>query len=304
MNQFRNFLSIVLFVLSMNQINAQGVQALYPGAVPNYIGGTNLQKGEITAGMERISNVSIPTFEFFEAKGGQSQKPCVIICPGGGYRILASTHEGTDIAKKFNEIGIHALVLYYRLPDSTRQVDRKIAPLQDAQQAIRLVRKYANKWGVDNAKVGIMGFSAGGHLAASVATHFEKDYTGVNDGINLRPDFQILLYPVISFRRYGHSGSSINLIGKNPSEELIHLFSNEEQITDNTPKAFMVHAADDKSVSIKNSLYYVEKLTENNVLVDLHVYAKGGHGFGLNNKTTKELWFDRLTEWFKTNQIL
>jgi acetyl esterase/lipase len=176
--------------------------------------------------------------------------------------------------------------------------------LQDAQQAIRLVRKNANKWGIDVGKIGIMGFSAGGHLAATAATHFEKDYTGVDDGINLRPDFQILLYPVISFRPFGHSGSSLNLLGKKPSEELIHLFSNEEQITDYTPKAFMVHAADDKAVPIKNSLLYVEKLTENNVAADLHVYAKGGHGFGLNNKTTKELWFDRLAEWLKTNHIL
>lgn len=298
------FLCFSISTIAMNQLHAQGVQALYPGMIPNYIDGPNLQKSEVTGGIERKSNVSIPTYEFFEAKGGKTQKPCVVICPGGGYKILASTHEGTDIAKKFNELGIHALVLYYRIPDSARQVDRKIAPLQDAQQAIRLVRKNANKWGIDVGKIGIMGFSAGGHLAATAATHFEKDYTGVDDGINLRPDFQILLYPVISFRPFGHSGSSVNLLGKKPSEELIHLFSNEEQITDYTPKAFMVHAADDKAVPIKNSLLYVEKLTENNVAADLHVYAKGGHGFGLNNKTTKELWFDRLAEWLKTNHIL
>lgn len=304
MKQFPKFLSLILFVLSMSQLYSQGVKALYSGTVPNYIEGTNLQKSEVSGGIERISNVSIPTYEFFEAKGDKFQKPCVVICPGGGYRILASTHEGTDIAKKFNELGIHALVLYYRLPDSTRQIDRMIAPLQDAQQAIRLVRKNANKMGIDVGKIGIMGFSAGGHLAATTATHFEKDYTGAADGINLRPDFQILLYPVISFRPFGHSGSSTNLIGKKPSEEIIHLFSNEEQITDNTPIAFLVHAADDKAVPVKNSLVYVEKLTENNVIADLHVYAKGGHGFGLNNKTTKELWFDRLTEWLRTNHIL
>lgn len=296
--------SVFLFLASFYTAMSQDTKPLYEGAIPNYISGPNLQKGEVSGGMLRISNVTEPTYTFYEAKGGKSSKPCVVVCPGGGYRILASTHEGTDIAKKLNELGIHALVLYYRIPDSTRQVDRRIAPLQDAQQAIRLVRKNANKWGVDVGKVGIMGFSAGGHLAASAATHFNQDYTGINDYINLRPDFQILLYPVISMRPFGHAGSTVNLIGKKPSEENLHLFSNEEQITDYTPKAFIVHAADDKAVPIKNSLIYVENLSAKDVPADLHVYAKGGHGFGLNNKTTNELWFDRLAEWFKTNHIL
>jgi acetyl esterase/lipase len=296
--------SVFLFLASFYTAMSQDTKPLYEGAIPNYISGPNLQKGEVSGGMLRISNVTEPTYTFYEAKGGKSSKPCVVVCPGGGYRILASTHEGTDIAKKLNELGIHALVLYYRIPDSTRQVDRRIAPLQDAQQAIRLVRKNANKWGVDVGKVGIMGFSAGGHLAASAATHFNQDYTGIHDYINLRPDFQILLYPVISMRPFGHSGSTVNLIGKKPSEENLHLFSNEEQITDYTPKAFIVHAADDKAVPIKNSLIYVENLSAKEVPADLHVYAKGGHGFGLNNKTTNELWFDRLAEWFKTNHIL
>ena len=296
--------SVFLFLASFYTAMSQDTKPLYEGAIPNYISGPNLQKGEVSGGMLRISNVTEPTYTFYEAKGGKSSKPCVVVCPGGGYRILASTHEGTDIAKKLNELGIHALVLYYRIPDSTRQVDRRIAPLQDAQQAIRLVRKNANTWGVDVGKVGIMGFSAGGHLAASAATHFNQDYTGINDYINLRPDFQILLYPVISMRPFGHSGSMVNLIGKKPSEDNLHLFSNEEQITDYTPKAFIVHAADDKAVPIKNSLIYVENLSAKEVPADLHVYAKGGHGFGLNNKTTNELWFDRLAEWFKTNHIL
>lgn len=297
-------IAFCLFFVHFHSAMSQDSKPLYEGQIPNFIPGANLQKGEVTGGMMRVSKVTEPTYSFYEAKGGKGQKPCVVICPGGGYGVLASTHEGTDIAKKLNDIGIHALVLYYRLPDSTRQVDRRIAPLQDAQQAIRLARKNANKWGVDVGKIGIIGFSAGGHLAASAATHFNVDYTGINDYINLRPDFQILLYPVISMRPFGHSGSKTNLIGKKPSEENLHLFSNEEQINEYTPKAFLVHAADDKAVPIKNSLIYVENLTANNVPSDLHVYAKGGHGFGLNNKTTNELWFDRLTEWFKTNHIL
>lgn len=283
---------------------SQEIKPLYQGKIPNYIEGVNKQKTVTTGGMDRIESVSIPTYQFFESKQGNGIKPCVIICPGGGYRILASTHEGTDIAKKFNEIGVHAYILYYRIPDSLCQVDRTYAPLQDAQEAIRMVRKNSTSWGIDPQKVGIMGFSAGGHLASTAATHFQKDYLNMNDGANLRPDFQILMYPVISFRSFGHKGSALNLLGKNPSEELLHLFSNEEQISENTPKAFLVHAADDKAVPVKNSLVFVENLTQFNVPTDLHVYAKGGHGFGLNNKTTKESWFDRLTEWLKTNQVL
>lgn len=295
--------SALLFCMS-NVLFSQEIKPLYQGKIPNYIQGVNKQKTVTTGGMDRIESVSIPTYQFFESKQGNGIKPCVIICPGGGYRILASTHEGTDIAKKFNEIGVHAYILYYRIPDSSSQVDRTYAPLQDAQEAIRMVRKNAASWGIDPQKVGIMGFSAGGHLASTAATHFQKDYLNTNDGANLRPDFQILMYPVISFRSFGHKGSALNLLGKNPSEELLHLFSNEEQISENTPKAFLVHAADDKTVPVKNSLAFVENLTQFNVPADLHVYAKGGHGFGLNNKTTKELWFDRLTEWLKTNQLL
>jgi acetyl esterase/lipase len=249
--------------------------------------------------------VSVPTYRFFPASTGKDPKTCVVICPGGGYRILASSHEGYDIAAKFNEIGVSALVLYYRLPEDSAQVEKKYAPLQDAQAALALVRENAAKWNVDPNKVGIMGFSAGGHLAATASTHFTKDYTGILPGANLRPDFSILMYPVISVRPFGHSGSSQNLLGKNPSEEDLHLFSNEEQVTSQTPKAFLVHAADDNAVPLKNSLLYAEKLTANKVPVDLHVYAKGGHGFGLNNKTTSgDLWFDRLITWMKANQLL
>jgi len=285
---------------------AQEFTPLYSHGIPNYKEVVNKQSAAKGAdGIERISKVSVPTYRFFPASTGKDPKTCVVICPGGGYRILASSHEGYDIAAKFNEIGVSALVLYYRLPEDSAQVEKKYAPLQDAQAALALVRENATKWNVDRNKVGIMGFSAGGHLAATASTHFTKDYTGILPGANLRPDFSILLYPVISVRPFGHSGSSQNLVGKNPSEEDLHLFSNEEQVTPQTPKAFLVHAADDNAVPLKNSLLYAEKLTANKVPVDLHVYAKGGHGFGLNNKTTSgDLWFDRLISWMKANQLL
>jgi len=297
---------ILIALLFSISAMAQEITPLYLHGIPNYKEVVNKQFAERGSdGKERISKVTIPTYHFFPAPNASKPASCVIICPGGGYRILASSHEGYDIAAKFNEIGVSALVLYYRLPEDSAQVERKYAPLQDAQAAIALVRGNAGKWNVDPSRVGIMGFSAGGHLAATASTHFTKDYTGIHAGANLRPDFSILLYPVISMRPFGHGGSTQNLIGKNPSEDDLHLFSNEEQVTPQTPKAFLVHAADDNAVPLKNSLLYAEKLTANKVPVDLHVYAKGGHGFGLNNKTTSgDLWFDRLISWMKANQLL
>lgn len=285
-------------------VNAQGDSNLYAGKIPNDKEAPNLVSSAITDGITRISNVSIPTYTLFLApNSSNTPTPFVVICPGGGYRILASSHEGTDIAKKFNEIGVSALVLYYRLPNDVNQVKKEFAPLQDAQQAIRLVRQQAKAWKVDPAKVGIMGFSAGGHLAATTATHFSKDYTGQNDGINLRPDFQILLYPVVTFRDHTHAGSRQSLLGNNPTEDQLHLFSNEEQVDAQTPPAFIVHAADDKAVPVKNSLAYIEKLNSFGVAADYIQYAKGGHGFGLTNKTTPDRWFDDLSQWFTANQL-
>jgi len=297
---------ILIALLLTTSAMAQEFTPLYSHGIPNYKEVVNKQSAVKGAdGIERISKVSVPTYRFFPASSGKGPKTCVVICPGGGYRILASSHEGYDIAAKFNEIGVSALVLYYRLPEDSAQVEKKYAPLQDAQTALALVRENAAKWNVDPIKVGIMGFSAGGHLAATASTHFTKDYTGILPGANIRPDFSILLYPVISVRPFGHSGSSQNLLGKNPSEDDLHLFSNEEQVTPQTPKAFLVHAADDNAVPLKNSLLDAERLTANKVPVDLHVYAKGGHGFGLNNKTTSgDLWFDRLISWMKANQLL
>lgn len=294
---------ILTFGLMMTLLSAQAQvpQNLYPGEIPNYIEGPNLESSAVTGGILRISNVTNPVYTLYlSSVNEKGKKPMVIIFPGGGYRILAASHEGSDIARKLNEIGVHAMVVHYRLPDSTRQLEKQFAPLQDAQQAIRVARQQANAWNVDSTKIGVMGFSAGGHLAASAATHYTIDYTKINDGQNLRPDFQLLIYPVVTFRSYSHQGSVASLLGKNKTEELLHLFSNEEQVNLNTPRAFLVHASDDGAVPVANSLNYAAALTSNKVLVDLHVMAKGGHGFGLTNKTTEEYWFDRLASWFKT----
>lgn len=298
------YLQLIMLLVMGNISVAQDFNRLYDGKIPNFIDGPDTSKSVITNGILRISNVSIPTYKFFKSTNAAKNAPCVIICPGGGYTILAASHEGSDVALKLNEYGIHAVVVHYRLPNSKTQVNKSIAPLQDAQQAIRIVRDHANQWGVDPNKIGIMGFSAGGHLASTAATHFQKDYTGFNTNTSLRPDFQILMYPVITMKEFGHQGSKNNLIGAKAKADTVDLFSNELQVTSNTPKAFIVHASDDGAVPLKNSLVYADALVYHNVPVSMQIYPAGGHGFGMNNKTTKEYWMDRLIAWFKDQSIL
>lgn len=270
--------------------------------IPNYIDAPDEESSAID-GVLRISKVSIPGYAFFSA-GNDDPKPCVIICPGGGYRILASEHEGTDVAKYFNSIGIHALVLKYRIPSDDHQPDKKIAPLQDAQRAVQLVREHAKDWKVDPDKVGIMGFSAGGHLASSLAVHYDDIKIKENNKISVRPDFQILGYPVISFSKFSHVGSRKNLLGKDSTESMMNYFSNEMHVNSNTPIAFLVHAKDDKVVPIENSFIYVDALKSNGVEAELFVYETGGHGFGMINKTSSESWINAMKSWLQKNKII
>jgi acetyl esterase/lipase len=237
---------------------------------------------------------------YFLAKD-KANGAAVIICPGGGYSGLSMVNEGSTIAEAFNSIGVTAFILKYRLPSDSIMNDKTIGPLQDAQRAIQLIRQNAAAWGIDPNRVGVIGFSAGGHLASTFGTHFNKAVIDNKDNINLRPDFMVLLYPVITFGKYAHVGSRENLIGKTPSQELIDLYSNEKQVTPNTPPTFLVHAEDDGLVPIQNTLIFYDALVANKVPSELHIYPKGDHGFGLNNKTTKEKWFDNLTSWMDAN---
>ena len=184
------------------------------------------------------------------------------------------------------------------------QTDKKFAPLQDAQRAIQLVREHAKKWKVDPNKVGIMGFSAGGHLASSLAVHYSDPKIKVNQKVSLRPDFQILGYPVISFSKFSHVGSRKNLLGKDSTESMMDYFSNELHVDANTPMAFIVHAKDDKVVPVENSLLYADALKSNGVEASLFIYEKGGHGFGMTNKTSSESWLDALKIWMQKNKII
>ncbi|WP_431211619.1 alpha/beta hydrolase [Puia sp. P3] len=207
-------------------------------------------------------------------------------------------HEGLEIAHMLNEAGIAAFVLKYRLPSDETMADKTIGPLQDAQRAIQLVRQQAKEWGVDTARVGIMGFSAGGHLASTAGTHFEKAVIPNDGHVSLRPDFMVLLYPVISFSdSIGHRGSRDALIGENPSSSLITEYSNELQVGPLTPPAFLVHSEDDKTVPVANSIHFYESLLHNKVPAELHLYPGGGHGYGLHNPTTKDQWSERLLNW-------
>jgi len=298
-------LKINTLFVSFLLINATMAQykPLY-NQIPNQIISPNIETESINDGILIVSNVSVPTFQYFRASDDNVKRPCVIICPGGGYWILAAGHEGVDVAKYFNSIGMNAMVVKYRIPNDKNQVDKSIAPLQDVQQAFYLARKNATAWGIDETKIGVMGFSAGGHLAATAATHFNEVKIENKENLSLRPDFQILIYPVISFKPFGHSGSTQQLIGANPSEAQIQYFSNETQVSKSSPIAFIAHAKDDDVVPVKNAEIYNQALLQHQVSAKLVLFEIGGHGFGMQNKKEQKQWPPLLEAWLHENHIL
>jgi acetyl esterase/lipase len=245
----------------------------------------------------------IPGVYVYRADKGNGA--AVVVCPGGGYTGLAMNHEGVQIADWLNAQGITAVVLKYRLgPKYNHPVE-----LGDAQRAIRFVRAYAEKLKIDPKRVGILGFSAGGHLASASGTHFDsgvKDAKDTIDRLSCRPDFMVLLYPVITFSGpYTHIGSRNNLLGKNPDPKLIELLSNEKQVTKDTPPTFLVHTSEDSGVRPENSVLFYLALKKNNVPAELHIYEKGRHGLGLGEKDTPfASWPDRCIAWMKGRGFL
>ncbi len=276
---------------------AQQEVLLYNSSIPNSKPTPNKKSSVTVDGVTRISKVSVPTLTIYKAANPNGIS--VIICPGGGYEILSFDSEGTRVAEEMNKWGVTAFVLKYRLPDDSSNIDRSIAPLMDAQQAIRLVRSKATEWGLEKNKIGIMGFSAGGHLASTAATHFTSNADAANkDTTSVRPDFAILIYPVISFdSAITHNGSRNNLIGEMASATQIKLYSNELQVTAQTPPSFLMHAGDDDSVLVENSIRYYQACIKCKVPVEMHLYPNGGHGFGMYNKTTSDNWMERLRNW-------
>jgi acetyl esterase/lipase len=279
----------LLIILIPATIKAQTVFPLYEQEIPGAIPGPDLEKTDTDAnGIVRVSKISRPTIAVYLPEPKTATKVAVIIFPGGGYGINAIKHEGWDVAEYFAKKGIAAFVVKYRLPDSSTMLHPEAGPLMDAQQAILYVRKNASKFNIDASKVGVMGFSAGGHLAATASTLYRYHLKPAS----VRPDFSILVYPVISFSdSVGHSGSRKNLLGENPSTEQVRYFSNELQVDAKTPPAFLVHAKDDP-ISYKNSVLYEEALKKYKVPVKLLLYEHGGHGYGMYNKTSDIFWPD------------
>lgn len=293
---------IIVLLISGYMTTAQQTIFLYDNKVPNSKPAAIKERQELGEdGILRISSSTNPTLTVFEPTVN-SNGTAVIICPGGGYGIVAFSHEGTDVAKNLNKWGVTVFVLKYRLPNDLSMNDKSIGPLQDLQRAIQLVRLDAKKWRVNPQKIGVMGFSAGGHLVSTAGTHFNTSFIENQEHINLRPDFLMLIYPVISLTDdLTHLGSRNALLGENPSLEKIKEYSNELQITAATPASFLVHCKDDDVVKVQNSISFYDALQKNKVPSELHIYEKGGHGFGMNNPTTKDKWMDKLKIWMDGN---
>jgi acetyl esterase/lipase len=300
----RTIFILVLLTLAITA-PAQTIIPLYPkDAVPNSVPAPykEIQSINATNGDTSFTKVSEPTLEIYLPDKQKASGAAIVICPGGGYSGLAYTKEGSKVARAFANIGVAAFIVKYRLPADSTMKNKTIGPLQDAQSAIKLVRMRAGEWNIDTSRVGIIGFSAGGHLASTAGTHFTTPVIDNREGINLRPSFMVLIYPVISFAdTLMHAGSRNRLLGEKPSDELIRLYSNEWQVTPNTPPTFIIHSEDDKVVKVANAIYFYMALLKNAVPAEMHIYPKGGHGFGINNSINAGRWMERCYDWMKAS---
>jgi len=244
-----------------------------------------------------VSKFRDPRFRCFLPSRVKASGVSLVIFPGGGYVGVAIPQEGTPVAEALQDIGITAILVKYRLPSPDTMQDPSVGPLEDAQQAIRFVREHATDWKLDPSRVGVMGFSAGGHLASTAGTHFDKSYIDNPDRMNLRPDFMILVYPLISMdAKLTHSGSISALLGKTPTAEKVRLFSNELQATAKTPPTLLLQAADDHTVDVDNSISFFEALRKTGVPVDMTIFDKGDHGFVL---LPRSRWLALVQDWME-----
>lgn len=297
------FLILILFFFSII-IQAQEYIPLWPASkMPNSKG----LKLEHIEERERITQVAQPGIYAFFTSKEENTESAVLICPPGGYAKLTYTIAGFQFAKWLNTMGINAFVLIHRLPTSPDLIEREIAPMQDAQRAMNIIRSNATTWGINSSKIGLMGASAGGHLATSLGTHSE-DYSKINDAVDqlpFQPNFMILISPVITMGKYAHQGSLHNFLGEKPSQENIDYFSNEKHISENTPPTFIVLAQNDPVVNPINSILFYEGMLEHNVSGSLHVFPEGGHSIALkNNPKSINLWTDLCEEWLNDLSIL
>jgi len=280
---------------------AQNIMKLWPNGAP---GNNECPQPEETFNGKMVRFVSEPTLTIYLPEKAKNTGVAVVICPGGGYFIEAMDHEGYQYAEYLQSHGIAGIVLKYRLPYGHHEI-----PLIDVQHAMRTVRYNAASWGIDPGKIGISGFSAGGHLASTAATHYDKGKSASDnpvEKVSCRPDFAVLVYPVVTFNElWGHMGSRENLIGKNHDLKLIHYYSNELQVTSNTPATFLVLADDDETVDPKNSIEFYSALKEKGIPAELHIFREGGHGFGMTKKgKPHDQWPELLMDWLKAEKIV
>lgn len=303
MKSTKQSLLFFLFLFMMKAINAQNEAIeIWNDEVPNAIISTNY-KEIYDEKLDRLSKVTHPTLTVFVPKNPNGSS--VIICPGGGYQYLAINKEGYKVAEWFNTLGITAFVLKYRLPSDEIMQDKSVGPLQDAQESVRTIRRNAGKWQLDTDKIGIMGFSAGGHLAATLSTKYDEKTYQFKDSISAKPNFSLLIYPVISMTdEITHKGSRNKLLGNKPSIEMIEKFSTEKQITAQTPTAFLVHASDDSGVPFENSIAYFTGLKKYGIPAEMHIYQNGKHGFGLGKEGTSQFWTEHCEKWLRLNNYI
>ena len=269
-----------------------------PGKKPNFNGKT------VTDSIynERIWRVGTPGMYTFVVPQSENKGTAVLICPGGGYERVSYIYNGFNLAKWYNSMGINAFVLIYRLPHQTDLQKKQLAPLQDAQRAMKMIRANAAKWNVKPDKVGVMGISAGGHVAGMLGTHAE-DVSAIKDTldtISYRPDFMLLLSPVTTMGKYAHPGSKKYFIGADSTKVMIEKYSNELQVSSFTPATFIVHALNDSTVKVQNSLQLYQAMVEKKINASIHIFPQGGHGIRLDdNPGSTDLWMNLLEAWLK-----
>lgn len=295
----RKKLIVALCLLYCINIQAQEFIPLWPeGKKPN----SNGKKITDSLYNERIWRVATPGIYAFTVPAAVNNGTSVLICPGGGYERLSHIYNGFTFAKWFNSLGINVFVLVYRLPNQTDLQQRQLAPLQDAQRAMRIIRMNAVKWQLKTDKVGVMGISAGGHVASTLGTHFDDVSSGVDalDTVSYHPDFMVLLSPVITMGKFAHPTSKKLFIGPDSTKEIIEKYSNELQVSSATPPTFIVHALNDSSVNVRNSILFNTALLDKKVNASMHIFPQGGHGIRLDdNPGSTDLWLNLLELWLK-----
>ncbi len=294
----KNFLLIFFICLSVFA-KAQEFIPLWPaGKKPN----TNGKKITDSLYNERIWRVATPGMYCFVVPKAENNGTAILIVPGGGYERLSHLYSGFNLAKWYNSIGVNAFVLIHRLPHQQDLINKQLAPLQDAQRAMRVIRANAVQWNIKTDKVGIMGISAGGHVASMLGTH-AKDESTINDSLtaySYRPDFMVLLSPVISMGKFAHGGSKKNFLGADTTKANIENYSGELLVSSFTPPTFLVHAQNDSTVKVQNSVLFYQSLIEKKINASLHIFPQGAHGIRLDeNPGSTDLWMSLLEAWLK-----